>query len=148
MAKVLEKVDLLVINDEEARLLSKEHNLPRAARAIRAMGPKTVIVKRGESGALLFHEHGVFAAPAYPLERVVDPTGAGDTFAGGFMGYLARVRDIGPQAVRRAMFYGSVMASFCVEDYSLDRLRGLSDGEIEGRYRAFRDLTHFEDVRL
>jgi fructose-1-phosphate kinase PfkB-like protein len=148
LAKVLERVDLLVINDEEARLLSKEHNLPRAARAIRAMGPKTVIVKRGESGALLFHEHGVFAAPAYPLERVVDPTGAGDTFAGGFMGYLARVRDVGPQAVRRAMFYGSVMASFCVEDYSLDRLRGLSDGEIEGRYRAFRDLTHFEDVRL
>jgi sugar/nucleoside kinase (ribokinase family) len=148
LARVLERVDLLVINDEEARLLSKEHNLPRAARAIRAMGPKTVIVKRGESGALLFHEHGVFAAPAYPLERVVDPTGAGDTFAGGFMGYLARVRDIGPQAVRRAMFYGSVMASFCVEDYSLDRLRGLSDGEIEGRYRAFRDLTHFEDVRL
>jgi sugar/nucleoside kinase (ribokinase family) len=148
LSKVLERVDLLVVNDEEARLLSKEHNLPRAARAIRAMGPKTVIVKRGESGALLFHEHGVFAAPAYPLERVVDPTGAGDTFAGGFMGYLARVRDIGPQAVRRAMFYGSVMASFCVEDYSLDRLRGLSDGEIEGRYRAFRDLTHFEDVRL
>jgi sugar/nucleoside kinase (ribokinase family) len=148
LAKVLERVDLLVINDEEARLLSKEHNLPRAARAIRAMGPKTVIVKRGESGALLFHEHGVFAAPAYPLERVVDPTGAGDTFAGGFMGYLARVRDIGPQAVRRAMFYGSVMASFCVEDYSLDRLRALSEGEIEGRYRAFRDLTHFEDVRL
>jgi len=148
LAKVLERVDLIVINDEEARLLSKEHNLPRAARAIRAMGPKTVIVKRGESGALLFHEHGVFAAPAYPLERVLDPTGAGDTFAGGFMGYLARVRDVGPQAVRRAMFYGSVMASFCVEDYSLDRLRGLSDGEIEGRYRAFRDLTHFEDVRL
>ncbi len=148
LARVLARVDLLVINDEEARLLSKEHNLPRAARAIRAMGPKTVIVKRGESGAFLFHEHGVFAAPAYPLERVVDPTGAGDTFAGGFMGYLAKVRDIGPQAVRRAMFYGSVMASFCVEDYSLDRLRNLTDGEIEGRYRAFRDLTHFEDVRL
>jgi len=148
LARVLERVDLLVINDEEARLLAKEHNLPRAARAIRAMGPRTVIVKRGESGALLFHEHGVFAAPAYPLECVVDPTGAGDTFAGGFMGYLTRVRDVGPQAVRRAMFYGSVMASFCVEDYSLDRLRTLSDGEIEGRYRAFRDLTHFEDVRL
>lgn len=148
LAKVLERVDLIVINDEEARQLSREHNLPRAARAIRAMGPKTVIVKRGESGALLFHEHGVFAAPAYPLERVVDPTGAGDTFAGGFMGFLAKVRDLGPQAVRRAMFYGSVMASFCVEDYSLDRLRSLSEGEIEGRYRAFRDLTHFEDVRL
>jgi sugar/nucleoside kinase (ribokinase family) len=148
LAKVLERVDLLVINDEEARQLSREHNLPRAARTIRAMGPKTIIVKRGDSGALLFHEHGVFAAPAYPLEAVVDPTGAGDTFAGGFMGYLARVRDLGPQAVRRAMFYGSVMASFCVEDYSLDRLRDLSDGEIEGRFRAFRDLTHFEDVHL
>jgi sugar/nucleoside kinase (ribokinase family) len=148
LGRVLERVDLIVINDEEARLLSREHNLPRAARAIRAMGPKTVIVKRGESGALLFHEHGVFAAPAYPLERVVDPTGAGDTFAGGFMGYLAKVRDVGPQAVRRAMFYGSVMASFCVEDYSLDRLRNLTEAEIEGRYRAFRDLTHFEDVRL
>ena len=148
LKKVLARVDLLVINDEEARQLAEQHNLPRAARAIRAMGPKTVIVKRGDSGALLFHENGVFAAPAYPLEEVVDPTGAGDTFAGGFVGYLARVRDLGPQAVRRGMFYGSVMASFCVEAFSLDRLRDLSQGEIEGRYRAFRDLTHFEDVRL
>jgi sugar/nucleoside kinase (ribokinase family) len=148
LAEVLERVDLLVVNDEEARQLSREHNLPRAARAIRAMGPKTVIVKRGDSGALLFHEGGVFAAPAYPLEEVVDPTGAGDTFAGGFVGYLARTRDVGPQSVRRAMFYGSVMASFCVEAFSLDRMRDLSTGEIEGRYRAFRDLTHFEDVRL
>jgi sugar/nucleoside kinase (ribokinase family) len=148
LKQVLKRVDLLVINDEEARQLAAEHNLPRAARAIRAMGPKTVIVKRGDSGALLFHENGIFAAPAYPLEEVVDPTGAGDTFAGGFMGYLARVRDLGPQAVRRAMFYGSVMASFCVEAFSLDRMRDLTQGEIEGRYRAFRDLTHFEDVRL
>lgn len=148
LKRTLARVDLLVINDEEARLLAGEHNLPRAARAIREMGPATVIVKRGDSGALLFHEHGVFAAPAYPLEEVVDPTGAGDTFAGGFIGYLARVRDLSPQAVRRAMFYGSVMASFCVEAFSLDRLRELSQSEIEGRYRAFRDLTHFEDVRL
>jgi sugar/nucleoside kinase (ribokinase family) len=148
LRKVLGRVDLLLINDEEARQLAGEHNLPRAARAIRALGPKTVIVKRGDSGALLFHEHGVFAAPAYPLEEVVDPTGAGDTFAGGFMGHLGRARDLGAQSVRRAMFYGSVMASFCVEDFSLDRLRGLSEGEIEGRYRAFRELTHFEDVRL
>jgi sugar/nucleoside kinase (ribokinase family) len=148
LAKVLSRVDLLVINDEEARQLSREHNLQRAARAIRAMGPKTVIVKRGDSGALLFHEHGVFAAPAYPLEEVVDPTCAGDTFAGGFMGYLARAGSLSPQAVRQAMFYGSVMASFCVEALSLDRLRNLTTGEIEGRYRAFRDLTHFEDVRL
>jgi sugar/nucleoside kinase (ribokinase family) len=90
----------------------------------------------------------VFAAPAYPLEDVVDPTGAGDTFAGGFMGYLAKCGNLSPQAVRQAMFYGSVMASFSVEALSLDRLRNLSEGEIEGRYRAFRDLTHFEDVRL
>jgi sugar/nucleoside kinase (ribokinase family) len=138
----------LVVNDEEARQLSREHNLQRAARAIRAMGPKTVIVKRGDSGALLFHEGGVFAAPAYPLEEVVDPTGAGDTFAGGFMGYLAKAGDLSPQSVRQAMFYGSVMASFCVEAMSLDRMRNLTTGEIEGRYRAFRDLTHFEDVRL
>jgi sugar/nucleoside kinase (ribokinase family) len=148
LKKVLARIDLLVINDEEARELAGEHNLPRAARAIRAMGPKTVIVKRGDSGALLFHEHGVFAAPAYPLEEVTDPTGAGDTFAGGFMGYLARSRDLGPQTVRRAMIYGSVLASFCVEAFSLDRLRGLTQDEIEGRYRAFRDLTHFEDVHL
>jgi sugar/nucleoside kinase (ribokinase family) len=148
LKQVLKRVDLLVINDEEARQLAGEHNLPRAARAIRALGAKTVIVKRGDSGALLFHENGIFAAPAYPLEEVVDPTGAGDTFAGGFIGYLARVRDLGPQAVRRAMFYGSVMASFCVEAFSLDRMRDLTQGEIEGRYRAFRDLTHFEDVRL
>ena len=148
LKNVLEKVDLVVLNDEEARQLSGEHNLPRAARAIRTLGPKTVIVKRGDSGALLFHEGGVFAAPAYPLEEVVDPTGAGDTFAGGFMGWLTRVSDLSPLSVRRAMFYGSVMASFCVEAFSLDRLRHLTDGEIEGRYRAFRDLTHFEDVHL
>lgn len=148
LKQVLQRVDLLVINDEEARQLASEHNLPRAARAIRALGPKTVIVKRGDSGALLFHENGVFAAPAYPLEAVVDPTGAGDTFAGGFMGYLARARDLGPRTVRRAMYYGSVMASFCVEAFSLDRLRELTESEIEGRYRAFCELTHFEDVRL
>jgi sugar/nucleoside kinase (ribokinase family) len=152
LAKVLRRVDLLVINDEEARQLARTHNLVRAAQAIRAMGPRTVIVKRGDSGALLFYEHdgkqGIFAAPAYPLDSVVDPTGAGDTFAGGFMGYLARVRDLSPQAVRRAMYYGSVMASFCVEALSLDRLRQLAASDIEARYTAFRDLTHFEDLRL
>jgi sugar/nucleoside kinase (ribokinase family) len=148
LTRVLAKIDLLVINDEEARQLSREHNLPRAARAIQQMGPKTVIVKRGDSGALLFHENGVFAAPAYPLEAVVDPTGAGDTFAGGFMGYLAKARDLGAQSVRRAMFYGSVMASFSVEGFSLDRLRTVTAGDIESRYQAFCDLTHFENVRL
>jgi sugar/nucleoside kinase (ribokinase family) len=148
LKKVLAKIDLLVVNDEEARQLSGEHNLPKAARAIRALGPKTVIVKRGDSGALLFYEQGIFAAPAFPLERVIDPTGAGDSFAGGFMGSLARSGDLSPQAVRRAMFYGSVMASFCVEDFSLDRMRALTDAEIDGRYRAFRDLTHFEDLHV
>jgi sugar/nucleoside kinase (ribokinase family) len=148
LKRVLAKVDLLVINDEEARQLAGEHNLPRAARAIRHMGPKTVIVKRGDSGALLFHEAGVFAAPAYPLEEVIDPTGAGDSFAGGFMGYLAQVGEIHPVFVKKAMIYGSVMASFSVEAFSLDRLRDLAPGEIEARYRAFCDLTHFGQVEL
>ncbi len=148
LKKVLERVDVLFINDEEARQLAGEHNLPRAARGIRKMGPRSVVIKRGDSGALLFHEGGVFAAPAYPLEEVVDPTGAGDSFAGGFMGYLAQATELSPQAVRAAMFYGSVLASFCVEDFSLDRLRRLQQSEVETRYHAFRELTHFEDVIL
>jgi sugar/nucleoside kinase (ribokinase family) len=148
LKRVLARIDLLVLNDEEARQLSGEHNLPRAAKAVRALGPKTVIIKRGDSGALLFHESGVFAAPAYPLEQVVDPTGAGDTFAGGFMGSLAKAGDLSPTSVRRAMFYGSVMASFAVEDFSLDRLKRLTPAEIEARYRAFCELTHFENLRL
>lgn len=148
LIRVLERTDVLMVNDEEARQLANEHNLPRAARAIRALGPRAVIVKRGDSGALLFHESGVFAAPAYPLDEVIDPTGAGDSFAGGFMGYLARVGDLSPAAVRVAMIYGSVMASFCVESFSLDRLRDLSPKEINERFRAFRDLTRFEDVHL
>ncbi len=145
---VLAKVDLLVINDEEARQLAREHNLPRAARAIRALGPKTVIVKRGDSGALLFHEGGVFAAPAYPLEEVVDPTGAGDSFAGGFMGYLAKAGDLSPLTIKRAMIYGSVMASFCVEAFSLDKLRALTPKLVEDRYGQFCELTHFGQVAL
>ncbi len=148
LKRVLARVDLLVINDEEARQLAGKHNLPQAARAILALGPKTVIVKRGDSGALLFHDGRVFAAPAYPLDEVVDPTGAGDTFAGGFMGWLAKAGDLSPATIRRAMIYGSVMASFSVEAFSLDRLRALREEEIHARYRAFCDLTHFEDVRV
>jgi len=148
LKKVLERVDLLVVNDEEARQLSGEHNLPKAARAIRAMGPETVIVKRGDAGALLFHDDRVFATPAFPLETVVDPTGAGDSFAGGFMGYIAKARDLSAQSVRRAMVYGTVLASFTVEDFSLDRLRRLTQAEIDARYRAYRDLTHFEELHL
>jgi sugar/nucleoside kinase (ribokinase family) len=152
LKKVLERVDTVILNDEEARQLSGEHNLPKAARAIHAMGPRTVIVKRGDAGALLFYwengKQGVFAAPAYPLEQVVDPTGAGDTFAGGFMGSLARTGAFDAGAIRRAMFHGSVMASFCVEGIAHDRLRTVTMPEIEARYTAFCDLTHFEQLHL
>lgn len=149
LGEVLRRVDLLVINDEEARMLAGEsarHNLHRAARAIFAMGPKTVIVKRGDSGALLFHDSGIFAAPAYPLDEVVDPTGAGDCFAGGFMGYLARAGRLDAQSVRRAMIYGSVMASFSVEAFSLERLSRLDFGEIEERFKAFLRLTYVDPI--
>ena len=148
LRRTLSRVGLLVINDEEARQLGGEHNLVRAARAIRALGPHSVIVKRGDSGALLFHENGIFAAPAFPLEDVVDPTGAGDSFAGGFMGYLARARSVAPEEVRRAMIYGSVLASFSVEDFSLDRFRRLRPADVYARFRAFRALTQFEDIDL
>ena len=151
LAKVLARVDLLVINDEEARLLAgpaASRNLVKAARAILAMGPKTIIIKRGDSGALLFHDSGVFAAPALPLDEVVDPTGAGDCFAGGFMGYLARADDLSPRAVRRAMIYGSVMASLSIEAFSLERLRDLQPAEIEARYRAFVHLTHWDEAAV
>ena len=153
LKQVLAHVDLLVINDEEARLLSRgAHSLPRAVQQIRELGPRTIIVKRGDSGALLFHESGVFAAPAYPLDEVIDPTGAGDTFAGGFMGYLAGsatgTGELPAKTVRRAMIYGSVMASFAVEKFSLDRLRSLTMAEIEERYRAFVQLTHIEGAHL
>jgi sugar/nucleoside kinase (ribokinase family) len=148
LRRTLERVNLLVINDEEARQLAGEHNLVRAAKAVLRMGPTSVIVKRGDSGALLFQEHGVFAAPAFPLEDVVDPTGAGDSFAGGFMGYLARVGRVGPDEIRQAMIYGSVLASFSVEDFSLDRFRRLNAADVYARFRAFKQLTHFEDVEL
>ena len=152
LKKVLLRVDTIILNDEEARQLSGEHNLPRAARAIHKMGPRTIIIKRGDAGALLFYFRdgalGVFAAPAYPLDEVLDPTGAGDTFAGGFMGSLARTGTFDPGAIRRAMFHGSVMASFCVEGVAHDRLRTVTMTEIEARYAAFCDLTHFETLRL
>jgi sugar/nucleoside kinase (ribokinase family) len=148
LEKVLARVDLLIVNDEEARQLAGVHNLVRAANVIRGMGARTVVVKRGDSGALLFHDSGVFAAPALPLEEVRDPTGAGDTFGGGFMGSLAREAEITPAAIRRAMIYGSVMASFSVEGFSLDRLRSLHPPDISKRFAAFRDLTQFDDISL
>ncbi|MBI5141814.1 MAG: sugar kinase [Nitrospirae bacterium] len=146
LVETLELVDILIINDGEARQLSGEPNLVKAAAKIRAMGPKTLIIKRGEYGALLFTNDGVFAAPAYPLEKVFDPTGAGDTFAGGFMGYLANTMNFDDASIRKAIIFGSVMASFNVEDFSLNRLKSLDYSEIEDRYREFRRLTHFDDI--
>ncbi|HEY8374855.1 MAG TPA: PfkB family carbohydrate kinase, partial [Nannocystis sp.] len=147
---VLKNVDVLTLNDEEARQLTGEHNIVKAARAVRAMGPRNVVIKRGEYGALLFDADGdVFAAPALPLEEVVDPTGAGDSFAGGFMGYLARP-GIEPSgaALRTAMIFGSVMASFCVEGFSYDKLKGLSQAAIQARFEAFSSLTNFARASL
>ena len=144
----LHRVHLLIINDEEARQLAGEHNLVKAAALIRRMGPHSVVVKRGDAGALLFHEGGVFAAPALPLAEVRDPTGAGDAFAGGFIGYLARAGRFDPPTVRTAMIYGSVMGSFSVEQFSLDGLRNLTPALIQERFDAFHDLTRFERISL
>jgi sugar/nucleoside kinase (ribokinase family) len=148
LLRLLERVDMLLLNDEEARQLSGHASLPAAARAIRALGPRAVVIKRGDAGALLFHEAGVFAAPAFPIENVVDPTGAGDSFAGGFMGWMARERDTSPATIRTAMILGSVLASFCVEDFSLDRFRRLDLGQIRERFGAFADLVHFERIKI
>ncbi len=146
LMKTLKLVDILLINDGEARQLTGEHNLVKAARAIFSMGPTTLVIKRGEYGVLLFHGDSVFSAPAYPLEDVFDPTGAGDTFAGGFMGYIANIMDFKESVVRRATVMGSVMASYNVEDFSLNRIRDLDYKEIEGRYREFKALAHFDDI--
>ena len=148
LVKLLERVDMLLLNDEEARQLSGQANLPAAARAIRAMGPGSVVIKRGDAGALLFHEGGVFAAPAFPIEDVVDPTGAGDSFAGGFMGWLAREGNTTPMTIRTSMIMGSVLASFSVEDFSLDRFRRLDLTQVRERFAAFADLVHFEKIKL
>ena len=144
LRKTLARVDLLSVNEAEARQLAETHNLLKAAEVIRAMGPKRLVIKRGEYGALLFDEAGVFALPGFPLETVCDPTGAGDTFAGGLMGYIASKQSDDPATLRRAVVVGSVMASFVVEDFSLDRLRTLDNKAIEARLRAYKDLMHFE----
>lgn len=137
-------VDLLSINDEEARQLSGEYSLVKAAKKILAMGPKFLIIKKGEHGALLFHENQVFFAPALPLEEVFDPTGAGDTFAGGFMGYLSKTDDISFDNMKRAIIYGSAMASFCVEKFGTERLIDLSAEDVEQRVQDFVNLVQFE----
>jgi sugar/nucleoside kinase (ribokinase family) len=140
---LLPKIELLVLNDEEARLLSGEGNISRAARNILKRGPRRVLIKRGEYGAILFSADTVFAVPAYPLEEVFDPTGAGDSFAGGLMGYLASTGDRSEQGLRRAIVYGSVLASFIVEDFGGRRFRTLTRDDIERRYRQFVALTEF-----
>lgn len=143
---VLQRVDLLTINESEARQLAQEPNIVRAARLILNMGPKALIIKRGEYGALMFSDSTVFFAPAYPLEAVYDPTGAGDSFAGGFMGYLANVDAVSEEAMRQAIIVGCTMASFNVESFSLERLRSLTYAEIRERFRAFRSLVTFADL--
>jgi len=140
LAKVLERIQILLCSDSEARTLTGEHNLVKAGRAILKMGPATVLIKRGEYGVLQFSKEGMFAVPAYPLEEVVDPTGAGDTFAGGMMGLLARHGRVTESSLRTAVVYGSVMASFVVERFSLERLLALSWEEIDNRYREFINL--------
>ena len=140
---MLPDVDVLVLNDEEARQLTGDYALVRAAATIRAMGPKTVIIKKGEHGALLFHEDRIFAAPALPLEEVFDPTGAGDTFAGGFIGHLANTDDISFDNMKRAVIYGSAMASFCVEKFGAERIMNLSKAEIQDRVDQFVRLSAF-----
>lgn len=142
--RVLARVDVLLINDAEARMLAREPNLVKAARAIGAMGPRVVVIKRGEYGALMVTDGRFFYAPAFPLDAVFDPTGAGDTFAGGFMGYLAQKGVADATSLKRAVVHGAVMASFTVEDFSLERLKRLETGEIERRYKDFREMVHFE----
>jgi len=146
LRKTLQRVNLLFVNDAEARALAGEHNIVKAARSILRMGPTRVVIKRGEYGALLFEPEHVFALPAYPLEDVFDPTGAGDSFAGGFMGHLAQARTLDHATLRRAMVFGSVLASFNVEKFSLERLRDLTLAEVNARYQLLRQLTHFEEL--
>ena len=141
---VLRRIDALLINDEEARELAGESNLVKAARVICAMGPRLLVIKRGEHGVLMTREDGFFAAPAMPLDTVVDPTGAGDTFAGGFMGYLASAREVTDEVLTRATIAGSALASLAVEDFGLDGLLRASSKAINRRFQAFKRLTHFE----
>lgn len=144
LRKTLALVDILIINDSEARMMTNQPNLTKAAREIRSWGPKALVVKKGEYGVAMFMNGSIFGAPAFPLEEVFDPTGAGDSFAGGFVGYLAKAGRFDEATIRRAVIYGSVMASFNVEDFSLNRLKELSPSEIQQRYRAFKQLTHFD----
>ncbi|MCM4154922.1 PfkB family carbohydrate kinase [Gramella sp. AN32] len=144
LKRVISKVDVIAINDEEARQLSGEYSLVKAAREISKMGPAYVVIKKGEHGALLFHKNEIFFAPALPLEEVFDPTGAGDTFAGGFIGYLAKTDDISFENMKNAIIYGSNLASFCVEKFGTERMQNLTSEEIKKRLDEFQKLTKFE----
>ncbi|MCX7546514.1 PfkB family carbohydrate kinase [Xanthomarina sp. F1114] len=144
---VINKVDVITINDEEARQLTGEYSLVVAARKIHKMGPKYVVIKKGEHGALLFYKDNVFFAPALPLEEVFDPTGAGDTFAGGFAGYLAKTEDLSFENMKKAVIYGSTLASFCVEKFGTERMTGLDTREVHHRLQQFKNLTQF-DIEL
>lgn len=148
LLKTISQVNMLLINESEARQLTDETNLVKAARKIQAIGPQTIAIKRGEYGALLFHQKEIFSAPALPLEDIKDPTGAGDSFAGGLIGHLAKSSDLSFENLKKAAIYGSVMASFNVEDFSLDRLKRLTQEEIKTRYFEFCKLAHFETVSL
>jgi sugar/nucleoside kinase (ribokinase family) len=143
LEKTIARVDILILNDSEAKLLTGESNLLNAARAILRKGPQRVIVKKGEHGAISITDSSFFSAPAYPLTNVVDPTGAGDSFAGGFMGYLASVGDLSEGSIRKAMMYGTVVASFNIEDFSINRQKSVQFSEIEGRYRELQDAVRF-----
>lgn len=144
LMEVIARVDVLTINDEEARQLSGEHSLVRAANKIHKMGPAFLVIKKGEHGALLFHDGQIFFAPGLPVPDVIDPTGAGDSFAGGMIGYLARTNDISYQNMKTAIIYGSTMASFCVEDFSLNNLRNLKQQQLHERIRQFEQLSTFQ----
>lgn len=148
LIETLKLVNLLVINDSEARELSKEFNLVSAAKKIMQLGPKIIIIKKGEHGALLFMNDLIFTAPAFPLEKVFDPTGAGDTFAGGLMGWLSKTGDLSERNLKLAVIYGSAMASLAVEKFSLDGIRNLSHSQIMNRFGEFKKLTHFDEVSL
>ncbi len=146
LKKLLKRVDILIINESEAREFTKEPNLVKAADIILSYGLKYLIIKRGEYGALMFGDSSIFHAPAYPLEFVYDPTGAGDSFAGGFMGYISNTDNMSEDAIRQAIVFGSVMASYNVEAFSLDRLKNLEYSAIKERFKEFKRLTHFEDL--
>jgi len=145
LRETLKHINVLIVNDSEARLLSSEPNLIKAARVIRSMGPSIVIIKKGEHGALLLTEEMVFSAPAYPMENIFDPTGAGDSFAGGFAGWLVRTGDVSEENLKRAVIYGSTLASFCVEKFSVEGLSDLTYLQIQDRFREFREFSRFDE---